>query len=203
MTAPQLSAAVLTGGQSRRMGTDKALLEVGGMTLLERTLDVVRQVSDDVFVVGDRRPYHRFGVPVVADAYPGTGPLGGIATALRHARNDLVLVVACDLPFLSGSLLRAMADYPRDYDALVPLVRAVGESGERPVFQPLHAIYTRRCLAVIEAYLAKGGRKVSGFFDAIDVRTLDEAWVREIDPELDSFVNANNPGELQRARERL
>ncbi len=197
-TAP-VSAAVLAGGQSRRMGTDKALLEFDGVALLSRALQAVSAVSDDVYVVGDRPAYHEFGVPVVGDAFPGSGTLGGIATALLHARHDHVLVVACDMPLLDPAVLKAMANEPRDYDILVPaLAGGRSQQGGRQTYETLHAIYTKSCLPAIEARLQHEEYKVIGFFEDVSVRVIDEAWLRSLDPELRSFLNANDPAELER-----
>jgi molybdenum cofactor guanylyltransferase len=190
-----LSAAVLTGGASTRMGADKALLELSGATLLERTLAALRVVSDDVTVVGARPPYACFGASVVVDDYPGAGPLGGVATALRAARHEHTLVVACDMPLLSGALLRAMAAEPRNYGALVPLV------GGQP--QPLHAVYARSCLPPIRARLEAGRRSVIEMLDDLHVRWLTEDWMRRFDPLLRSTHNANTPAQLEEARQLL
>lgn len=195
-----ISAAVLAGGQSRRMGVDKALLEFDGIPLLTRAIEAVSSVSDDVCVVGDRAAYHRFGVPVVEDAFPGTGTLGGIATALRNAQQDHVLVVACDMPLLNVDLLQALADEPRDYDVLVP--KLAGERRRQAggkTFEPLHAIYAKSCLPSIEARLQNDEYKVVGFFEDVDVRVVDEEWLRRVDPELRSFVNTNDRREFNRA----
>jgi len=190
-----LSAAVLTGGTSRRMGADKALLVVAGTTLLARTLAALCAVSDDVTIIGARPAYARFGVPVVADDFPSGGPLGGLATALRVARHEQTLVVACDMPLLSVALLRAMAAEPRDYDALVPLL-----SG-RP--QPLHAVYARSCLPAIGARLEAGSLSVVEMLDDLRVRWLDDEWLRRFDPLLRSTHNANTPAQLDEARQLL
>jgi molybdopterin-guanine dinucleotide biosynthesis protein A len=198
--ARNLSAAVLAGGASRRMGTDKALMTLAGQTLLERALRGVANVADDVVVVGDRTPYHRYGVPVVADEFPGAGPLGGIATALRCARHEYVLVVACDMPFLSAPLLQAMADLPRDYDALVPVTvgRRGGQAGGS-TYETLHAIYRRTSLPAIERRIADGELQVVAALAGLAVCELQEEWLREYDPNLMSFLNANRPGDLEAA----
>ena len=197
-----LSAAVLTGGLSRRMGTDKALIEVHGRTLVERVASVVAMVSDDVFLVGDRPAYHRFGVRVVADEYPDTGSLGGIATALRHARHDRVLVVACDMPDLSLRLLDAMARLPTEADVVIPTTPpGRSHQGGAHTYETLHAIYRRSCLASIEQRLAAGRLKVVDFLDDVRVRVLDESWLRDYDPELASFANVNTPDDLTRIRD--
>jgi molybdopterin-guanine dinucleotide biosynthesis protein A len=201
-----LSAAVLAGGLSRRMGTDKALLALrpGDPPLLSLVLDRVAAVAGDTFVVASERPaYGRYGVPVVPDRYPEAGTLGGIATALAAATHEHCLVVACDMPFLHPDLLRWLADQPRDYDVLVPRLPGESRQGGGLVYQTLHAIYARSCLAAIESRLAAGERRVISFFPEVRVREIELATVRRLDPELRSFFNANTPETVAQAREWL
>ena len=142
-----LSAAVLAGGQSSRMGRDKALLPLheGGPPLLRIVLDRLNLVARDVFVVATARPeYETFGVPIVPDDFVGGGALAGIYAALRNASQQHCLIVACDMPFLSIALLESMARESRDYDVLVPLTP--GQSRQRSdglIYQTLHAIYSK------------------------------------------------------------
>jgi molybdenum cofactor guanylyltransferase len=192
-----LSAAVLAGGQSRRMGTDKALLPLvaGGEPMLGVVLDRLSAVADDTIVVADEQArYAAFGARVVPDLSLRVGALGGIQAAIAWSAHEHCMVVACDMPFLSVPLLRRMADEPRDYDVLVPLIP--GESRQRDdglVFQTLHAIYSKQCLPHIEKRIAEGRKQVVGFFDDVRVRTLDVAEISRWDPELRSFFNVNTP----------
>lgn len=196
-----LSAAVLTGGQSRRMGTDKALLKLDERALLAWVIDAVSTVSDDVLLVGDRPEYHRFGIRVVADDLPGAGALGGIATALRHAIHDRVLVVACDMPAISVRLLDAMASLASDAEVVVPLTDVSrNDRGPTQMYQPLHAIYRRSCLPIMERHIAEGRLKVADFMTDARVCTLPEEWLRQYDPALSSFDNINSPDDLARIR---
>jgi molybdenum cofactor guanylyltransferase len=198
-----LSAAVLAGGRSRRMGQDKALLPLtaGGPPMLALVLERLRQVAADVIIVSERRAgYDAFGAPVVPDDFPDAGALGGIATALRHAAHDHCLVVACDMPFLSLPLLRRLAAEPRDYGVLAPRLPGESRQGGAAVYQTLHAVYARACLDPIRAQLAEGNRQVIGFFPRVRVRTIEADEVRRFDPELRSFVNANTPAALAAAR---
>jgi molybdopterin-guanine dinucleotide biosynthesis protein A len=198
-----LSAAALAGGKSRRMGTDKALLPVvdGGQAMLGLVLGRLRFVADDVMIVAnDRERYQAFGARVVPDVHREIGALGGIHAAVSAAMHEHCLVVACDMPFLSRALLRRLADDPRDYDVLVPVIP--GESrqgGTGKVFQTLHAIYSKPCLPAIEARIREGNRQVIGFFDAVRVREIDVAEILAWDPELRSFFNANTPDALAAA----
>lgn len=201
-----LSAAVLAGGLSRRMGTDKALLRLreGDPPLAAVVVEGVRRVAAEVFLVGTERPgYARFGVPVVPDRYPEAGALGGIATALATATNEHCLVVACDLPFLNASLLRWMADQPRDYDVLVPRLPGESRQGTGQVFHTLHAVYGRACLPAIERQLAAGRKQVIGFFADVRVREVGAPIVEQFDPERWSFFNANTPEAAGQASRRL
>jgi molybdopterin-guanine dinucleotide biosynthesis protein A len=192
-----LGAAVLAGGQSRRMGTDKALLPLvaGGQPMLRVVLERLSAVADDTIVVADEQArYAAFGARVVPDLNRQVGTLGGIQAAIAWSAHEHCLVVACDMPFLSLPLLRRMANEPRDYDVLVPLIP--GESRQRDdglVFQTLHAIYSKRCLPFIEKQIAEGKKQVVGFFNDVRVRTLDVAEISRWDPDLRSFFNVNTP----------
>ncbi|HUG14074.1 MAG TPA: molybdenum cofactor guanylyltransferase [Thermomicrobiales bacterium] len=195
-----VGAAVLTGGQSRRMGFDKAMLRLDGHTLLRRTLDVLLGLTDHVTIIGDRARYHGLGVPVVADLFPDAGPLGGIATALDQAACSRVLIVACDMPFLSAAVLRDMLSVPGEYDAVVPVTaRGVGEDDGALTFHPLHALYSRAFLPVALAAIVAGDLKVSNLLMSPRVRALPESWMRARDAALATLVNVNSPDELEDA----
>jgi molybdenum cofactor guanylyltransferase len=196
-----LSAAALAGGQSRRMGSDKALLPLvaGGQPMLGVVLERLGAVADDVVVVAnDQARYAALGARVVPDLRRDVGTLGGIQAAIAWSAHDHCLVVACDMPFLSLALLRRMADEPRNYDVLVPLIP--GESRQRDdglVFQTLHAIYSKRCLPFIEKQIAEGKKQVVSFFADVRVRTLDVTDITLWDPDLRSFFNVNTPEGLR------
>jgi molybdopterin-guanine dinucleotide biosynthesis protein A len=202
VSAP-LSAAVLAGGRSRRMGADKAFLPLveGGRPMLALVLDRLRDVADDVMVVAnDRERFAEFGARIVPDVHADIGTLGGIHSAVSHATHDHCLVVACDMPFLNPGLLQRMAAEPRDYDVLVPVVPGESRQGvEGGVRQTLHAIYSTRCRPAIEERIRSGKHQVIGFFGAVRVRPLDLAEITRWDPALLSFFNANTPEALAQA----
>ena len=188
----RLSVAVFAGGQSSRMGKDKALLPWGAGDLMDRVISTVAALpyASETFIVGDRPGYHGRGVPVIADDFDSAGPLGGIATALRVATESRVLVVAVDMPFLSLPLLTAMAEVGRGSDALVPFVGG---------WQPLHAIYDRNCLVPVRRQIERGELKISSLFDHIAVVKLGTDWVRAYDPNLRSFENVNTIADYRSA----
>ena len=199
-----LSAAILAGGQSSRMGTDKALLRLtpDGPTLIERVVAAVGAVAGEVLIVANDDRLDFLGLRTVPDAYPGAGSLGGIYSGVVAAAHHHCLVVACDMPFLSVPLLRAMATEPRDYDVLAPYL-VVGENrqgGGKGVYETLHAIYGRDALPAMREQLAAGNYRIVGFFPQVRVRALPEATLRHHDPALRSFFNANTPERLAEAR---
>ena len=185
------------------MGTDKARLRLqpDGPTLLERVIQVTSGLADDVFIVSrSASDYDEYGIPTSADRYPGTGVLGGIGTALHHAASSKVLVVSCDMPFLSESVLRWMAAINVRYDALVPAVSQRTRQGGEVTFQTLHAIYKNSCIEAIESELACGNRKAIAFFERIVVRQIPEREIRALDPDMLTFFSVNTPDTLRLAR---
>jgi molybdopterin-guanine dinucleotide biosynthesis protein A len=186
---PAVSAIILAGGQSRRMGRDKALIDYRGRPIIAHVIDTLRSLSDDIAIVSNRSDlYGSFGVRLVADYDPPCGPLGGIAVGLQAAQHPLALIVACDMPFLNVILLRWLIDLAGDYDAVVPQT-----GGE---FEPLHAVYRRECHSPIVQCLDRGERRVIGFFDDVRLRPVPEPEWRAIDPTGRSLVNLNTPGDL-------
>ena len=189
---PEVSGIVLAGGRSRRLGRDKALVEVGGVRLIDRVLGVVRQLTDDVVVVGgDPRSCARPGVPVIPDRWPGMGPLGGIHSGLEAVRYPRALVVGCDMPFLDLRLLRFMILLSADYDVVIPNLDGA--------LEPLHAIYSKATLGPIEALLQAGDLRIVHFLRQVRVRYVDRAEVEVFDPRGLSFFNVNTPEDLEQA----
>ncbi len=187
------SAVILAGGQSRRMGADKALLRLpsGGPALIERVVAAARAVTDDVVVVAaDAERLPVMAVRTVPDAIAGAGPLAGLVAGFAAARHADILALACDLPYLSVPLLRWMAALPRTWDALVPyLPNEDGKAG----WEPLHAIYTRACLVPMRAAFDRGDRQATAFFPAIHVRPLAAEEMRPHDPVGRSTISVNTP----------
>ena len=202
---PPLSAAVLAGGKSERMGQDKAFLrlEPDGPMLLALVLDRLRDVADDVLIVANDVERHEgFGVRVVPDVIPGFGTLSGIHAALTAAAHEHCLIVACDMPLLNPAVLAHMAAEPRDYDVLIPQTPGVSRQGNSgQIYQTLHAIYARRCAGPIATQLASGNRQVVGFFPKVNVRVVDRQALLALDPQELTFMNTNTPDALDAARE--
>ena len=181
-----LTIAILAGGQSRRMGTDKAALQIGGMTLLERTARLALAVGLPVLVVGRAQPpgWLLPEVLFLEDAEAGQGPVGGLATALRHAQGS-VLALACDLPLLTADALQWLIDQAKAHGGASGLVTVNGGH-----LEPLFTVYDLACLPLIEARLAAGQRSLRGVIKAGTFASADAPdWVAA------QLVNANTPEE--------
>ncbi|SRR5579883_425107 len=185
---------VLAGGAGTRLGgVNKALVEIGGRPVVDRLLDALRPLADDIVLVNNDGSLAGIpGTRIVPDAEPGAGPLMGLYSGLRAVRTPLALAVACDMPFVSTALCRGLVALAADHDAVVPVL------GEQP--EPLHAVYRVTCVAAIEGALAEGRRRANSFFDTVRVRYVGEDALRAWDPELRSFLNVNRPDDLVRAR---
>ena len=196
MTRPvRVSAAILVGGKSRRMGTDKALIDVGGFPLIQRVLRAVRPLTSDLMLVGSgAERFAGHGQRPVADLTVGDGPLGGIYSALRAARFEHCLVLACDMPFLNTRLLHHLCQRAQEWDALVPRL-ADGH------LEPLHALYARTCIGAIESMLSAGLRSPLDLYGLVRTGHVAASEIRRLDPDFRSFVNLNTPTELALLRE--
>lgn len=192
--AEPVSVAILVGGQSTRMGRNKALVEVGGRPVIERIVERVRSLGDELILISNTPElYQHLGLPAFPDVLPGKGPLGGLYTALTYARRDDTLVVSCDQPFLNVNLLRYLIDQREGYDVVVPLNR-----DNYP--QSMHAVYSKVCLTPIRERLDADRLKVIGFFPDVRVREVAGEEIDQFDPERHSFVNVNTPQDLAEAQ---
>ena len=193
---PGVSGVVLAGGESRRLGRDKALERIRGQTLIERVIEGIAPLTAEVIVVAGSAAQAAAlppmpGVQVVSDRYPGCGSLGGIFTGLSASRDPWVLVVACDMPFLNPRLLRRLMAMRRDVDAVIPHLKGQPE--------PLHTLYSKTCLGPMERMLQAGQLKIAPLFEQVRVRYVHEATIDRIDPDHRSFFNINSPADLEEA----
>jgi molybdenum cofactor guanylyltransferase len=188
---------ILAGGHSLRMQRDKALLEIGGSPLLVRTARLLESVGGPPTVIGEPAAYDSFGLRVVRDEWPGAGPLGGIATALRVSGVAWNLIVACDLPYLTKPWLEYLAARAAasSADAVLPM-NALGA-------EPLCAMYHKRGEPAIRAALDEGIRKVTDGLQRIGVETITPAEWKAFDSEGLLFKNMNSPRDYEEAAAKL
>lgn len=186
-----VSAAIMAGGKSRRMGQDKAWIELDGEPLIKRVAAVLAEVADEVIIVANDPRYESLGLKVVRDRYPQGGALGGIATGVGAATHDTVLVAACDMPFLSADVWRVLLGHAGEADVVIP--RVADE------YETLHALYGKACLPHMARAVAENRLRVISFFDAVTVKAIEEPELRAVDPTLRAFTNVNTPEELASA----
>ena len=189
-----VTGVVQAGGRSTRMGgRPKALISLGGRRIIERVVDAISPVVDDLLLVTNTPELYRFlGFPMVADVFPDGGSLGGIYSGLKAARGDAAFTVACDMPFLHPEVVRLVVARAGQADIVIPRV------GDQ--LETLHALYAKSCLPHMERRLAAGQLKIVGFFDRVRVMEIAAAEVaRYRDPAV-IFMNVNTPDELERAR---
>ncbi|HVO79806.1 MAG TPA: molybdenum cofactor guanylyltransferase [Terriglobales bacterium] len=183
-----LTAFILAGGKSTRMGADKAFLQLEGRTLLARALEMTHSVTQEVRVVGSAAKFSSFG-NVIEDVYPERGPLGGIHAALRSAASELNLILAVDLPFIEPRFLEYLAAQARETTAAVTVPRAGGG------WQPLCAIYRRQFASVAEQSLLQGGNKIDPLFAQVETRVVEATELSKLGFSENMFQNLNSPEE--------
>lgn len=185
-----LTGAILAGGKSLRYGRNKALEVIRGKSLIEHAVASLCRLCDPVLMVAnDLTLYLHLRVVLVQDAIPEQGPLGGIYTALLFSPHPWILAKATDMPLLVEDLARMMLTLREGHDVVLPTLN------DR--YEPLLALYSRRCLAPVAAALEKGERKIVSFFPKVRVKVLPEADWRTVDPEGLSFSNINTPQNLE------
>ncbi len=191
-----VTGVVLAGGKSRRMGEDKRFLTVGEETLLTRTTSVMAKLFSEVLIViaQDSPPLTVSGCMVHRDLIADCGSLGGLYTGLAKATKDRVFVVACDMPFLNPGMIRWFVDR----DPAADIVMARLPTG----LQPLHALYSKRALPVLERMVTTHALKIQQIASEPSLQTtvvLPTEW-GERDALAQSFQNVNTPADLEAAR---
>jgi molybdenum cofactor guanylyltransferase len=189
----------MAGGASSRFGSDKALAELGGKPMLLRMAELVEKVTGSVAVVAPQGRYANFGIPVVADRWPGAGPLGGIATALLHAAETSAecvwtLILGCDLPFLSEEWLVYLTQQAKSSGAQA-VVPASPEG-----LEPLCACYRADAGPALRAMLDRGVRKITAALENLATEALDESRWKRFDSSGRLFRNMNTAADYEQIR---
>lgn len=182
---------ILAGGLNRRMkGRNKALISIGNQAIIGKQIEVFQELFAHVLVVTNNPlDFLSWGITLVSDLIPVRSSLTGIHAGLFHSRPDQAFISACDMPFLKKEMIRGLI---RERDPQVDVVVPVTSAG----YQPLCAVYSRRCLKPIEEQLLKGELKISNLFSRVQLKKIPEETLRRIDPELQSFFNINTQEDL-------
>ena len=206
-TEPSRMGFIIAGGKSSRMGTgvDKAFLEFGGQSLLDRALGVMSEVCDSVRIVGDPAKFTKYGSTkygsskygsVVADIFSGCGPLAGIHAALVHSPAELNLMLAVDMPFVSTELLAFLFAAAENNDAIITVPRS--SKG----LEPLCAVYRRDFSIAAEQALRAGKYKIDAAFSSVSIRVIEEGELAAAGFSEQSFFNVNTPQDRRAAEGR-
>jgi len=185
------TAIIMAGGDSSRMGTDKANVTLGDRTLLQTVAATMQQIFPQV-IVSVRQPRAGLDLPQVCDEVPDGGPLAGLAASLGKIDTPWAFMVACDMPFVVPQVVELLAKYRLKYQAVVPVVHG------HP--QPLAAFYAASCLEALRTSLAAQQKGLRGLLQQLDVRYVDEAEVVASDPQLRSFFDLDTPQDVAAAR---
>jgi len=184
-----MTGAVLAGGQSRRMGANKAFIEVDGVPIIESVLAVLGEIFDKQLIIADSvNLFKGLGAEVIPDFYKGAGSLGGIYTALLNSGSELTFVTACDMPDINKEAVKRLISTPAD-DSLV-IIPFIGKR-----LHPMHALYDKRCLEPMEEMIKAGNLRITAFLERVKVKRLTEVDFKGLEIEA-SVANINTRQEL-------
>jgi len=182
--------AILAGGGSQRMGTDKALVLWDGRPLLSHVVEIMTTLFSDVVIVGrDPGWWDDSRTTCVPDQYVGCGPLGGLGTALHYAQGRSLFLAGCDMPYLNPAAVLLVIQHLRDLQAAVPVVGGF--------MQTLHAAYAVGCLPHVEAHLTGSDLSMRSLLVDLKITIVTEEALRQVDPQLRSVKSVNTPGDLK------
>lgn len=188
-----IAAILLAGGASRRMGGEnKAFIKINGKTIIQREIEILEPLFERIIVVNNSFEQYAFlKKPMFADIKPGYGPLGGIFTGLNRCSRQYGFVLPCDMPFLNQEVVSLICRRSPGHDLTIP--RILGH------LEPLHAVYSTRCIPFIEKLMQRGELKIAKLFDEVDKLEIRQQELSAIDPSLRFRINVNTPTDLDKA----
>jgi molybdopterin-guanine dinucleotide biosynthesis protein A len=187
-----LSVCIQAGGESRRMGQNKALIPFLGKPLIQRVIERVAAIASEILIItNDPLAYEFIHLPAIADSIPGHGVLGGLYTSLLTSGQPFVASIACDMPFVSPNLLKI------EYDLLLANAADVVVPESTNGLEPLHAVYRRdSCLPFVKQAIEQDERRLISWFHQVKVRILSRAEMAAVGPDEMAFININTPAEF-------
>jgi molybdenum cofactor guanylyltransferase len=191
LAVKDVSGIILAGGRNTRMGLDKATLRWGDSDMLRHIIQVLQHVCQDIIVVSNSPRPLDAAIRVVADIIPGQGPLSGIHAGLKAAQHHYAFVVGCDMPFIQAGPVRLLLKKCPGWDAVVPV-----HAGRQ---QPLHAVYSKACIPVIETLLAEGNCRVAALLDMVCCLRVAARGLPATDEQINAFININTDEDYQQA----
>lgn len=190
------SAYILAGGKSSRFGENKALYLWQGKPMVQRVADVVSAAIPKIFVVANEQPLYEFiGAPVLTDIIPGLGPLGGVYTALSACSTDYAFLCACDMPHISEAIISFMMEKVADSsaDVIIPFDETKNKEN---AYEPLHAIYSRRCLPAVKQAVEQNKKRIVSFFPQVKVKTISFEELAAVGDPFLAFKNVNTKEDI-------
>ena len=188
-----MTAIILAGGNSIRMGQNKAFVPIDGVPIITRIHTLLTELFDEVIIITNQNDlFKNLDSRIYADLLPDKGALGGLYTGVFFSSFDYSFCVACDMPFIKGSLVQFLIRNRDNADAVVPRT----SDG----LQPLHAIYSKGCLDAMRRVIDQGKYKIIDFYNLVKVKILEESDFLYLDPLKESFMNVNTPEELRFAK---
>jgi len=187
-----MTGIILAGGKNSRMGTNKAFLEIDGSRLIDKTINIYREIFSEIIIVtNDPLSYTEFPETlIITDIYKEKGALGGIYTGLFYATYDYSFVAACDMPFLNEDFIIYLTEQIDKFDIVVP---------ELPEgFQPLHAIYSRNCLSHIKKLLIADKLKITSFYKEVRMLSIPEEKIKPFNQDGRLFLNVNTLEDMEK-----
>lgn len=199
-----VTGVILAGGKSRRMGENKALLRLGNRTIIGQVIHHMQPITDELLLITNSPDeYTHLGIAMHKDIIPNAGALGGIHAGLSYASHETVLCVGCDNPFLVPNLLSYLVSALGEYDAVMPWTDkepSADNAGAQIILQTLCAVYSKRCLPIIEQMLNESDLRVHALQEHANVLALaPEIW-KTYDAEGFSFFNVNTPEDFEKAQ---
>jgi len=185
-----VTGIILAGGKNKRMGVNKAFLNICGKRIIDNTLSIYRRIFSEIIIVTNNpEDYSYSGVKLIKDIIPGKGSLGGLYTGLVEAKNQYCFVSACDMPFINENLIVYIMSF-NGYDIVVPWVEGN--------YEPLFALYSRDCLRIIERQFDEQNYKISDLFSKVKIKKISVEELKLFDYELRSLININTPKDYKK-----
>jgi molybdopterin-guanine dinucleotide biosynthesis protein A len=185
-----MNAAILVGGKSSRMGSNKAFLELKGKTFIELQIELLREIFDEIFISANTSSeYEYLNLSIFKDVYPDKGPLGGIYTSLINSNSLHTFMLACDMPFIGPELINHLKDLTKEYDVVIPK----SEKG----LEPLHAFYSKKCIDPIKRSLDEDNLRIISFFPHVNVKIVELDSLNLPDSFKNSIKNLNTRNDYE------
>ena len=186
-----MTAIILAGGKSRRMGFNKAFLKYGDKTFIEYQIAKLTKIFDEILLSANEPCiYANLNLPIVSDILPEKGPLSGICAGLIRAASSYAFVIACDMPFINEKVILYLKGLIDNYDVVVPQTSRG--------LEPMHAFYSKNCIQPMYRCLEQGKLRIIDFFSEVKVRIVDEKELKGLDVSIQSLINLNTPEEYKK-----